>query len=118
MQKLPEKLKRLQKIRSSQEASCRTVATNGYTVRDCCFEAKGNASEAVKLEAGMRLGAAATKEQREEAEKLAQSIYGATAASQNFNAIQAQASPVTALDQRHQQQLAQIEEYKILYPQK
>ncbi|WP_238336830.1 phage tail length tape measure family protein [Mannheimia pernigra] len=79
---------------------------------------KGMHLEAVKLEAGMRLGAAATKEQREEAEKLAQSIYGATAASQNFNAIQAQASPVTALDQRHQQQLAQIEEYKILYPQK
>lgn len=77
---------------------------------------KGMHLEAVKLEAGMRLGAAATKEQREEAEKLAQSIYGATAASQNF--IQAQASPVTALDQRHQQQLAQIEEYKILYPQK
>ncbi len=73
--------------------------------------------EAVKMEAVMRLGASATKEQKRAAEKLALGIYAATTAMNNFNSLQAQVSPVFALEQQHQKQLQMIEEYKTLYPQ-
>ncbi|HDR1408550.1 TPA: phage tail length tape measure family protein [Pasteurella multocida] len=73
--------------------------------------------EAVKMEAVMRLGASATEEQKRAAEKLALGIYAATTAMSNFNSLQAQVSPVFALEQQHQKQLQMIEEYKTLYPQ-
>ncbi|HEH9721753.1 phage tail length tape measure family protein [Pasteurella multocida] len=73
--------------------------------------------EAVKMEAVMRLGASATEEQKRAAEKLALGIYAATTAMNNFNSLQAQVSPVFALEQQHQKQLQMIEEYKTLYPQ-
>ncbi|OPC93260.1 tail length tape measure protein, partial [Pasteurella multocida subsp. multocida] len=73
--------------------------------------------EAVKMEAVMRLGASATEEQKRAAEKLALSIYAATTAMNNFNSLQAQVSPVFALEQQYQKQLQMIEQYKTLYPQ-
>ncbi|MDC4238376.1 phage tail length tape measure family protein [Pasteurella multocida] len=73
--------------------------------------------EAVKMETVMRLGANATEEQKRAAEKLALGIYAATTAMSNFNSLQAQVSPVFALEQQHQKQLQMIDEYKTLYPQ-
>ena len=73
--------------------------------------------EAVKMEARMRLGAAATEAQKKKVEELAVAMYSLSTVAKNFDALQAQQSPVIALDQQYQQQMQQLEEYKTLYPQ-
>ena len=73
--------------------------------------------EAVKMEARMRLGAAATEAQKKKVEELAVAMYSLSTVAKNFAALQAQQSPVIALDQQYQQQMQQLEEYKTLYPQ-
>lgn len=74
--------------------------------------------EAAKLAAVNKLGSAATKEQQEEAKKLASDIYALTAAQQNFNNIQRQISPVTRVEDDYALKLQQLDEYATLYPQK
>ncbi len=73
--------------------------------------------EAVKMEARMRLGAAATEAQKKKVEELAVAMYSLSTVAKNFAALQAQQSPVIALEQQYQQQMQQLEEYKTLYPQ-
>ncbi|HDR0955235.1 TPA: phage tail length tape measure family protein [Pasteurella multocida] len=92
-----------------------TQLGNQYEI--VALKQQGMNLEAVKMEAVMRLGASATEEQKRAAEKLALGIYAATTAMSNFNSLQAQVSPVFALEQQHQKQLQMIEEYKTLYPQ-
>ncbi|WP_228767744.1 phage tail length tape measure family protein [Pasteurella multocida] len=92
-----------------------TQLGNQYEI--VALKQQGMNLEAVKMEAVMRLGASATEEQKIAAEKLALGIYAATTAMNNFNSLQAQVSPVFALEQQHQKQLQMIEEYKTLYPQ-
>ncbi|HDX0970993.1 TPA: phage tail length tape measure family protein [Pasteurella multocida] len=92
-----------------------TQLGNQYEI--VALKQQGMNLEAVKMEAVMRLGASATEEQKRAAEKLALGIYAATTAMSNFNSLQAQVSPVFALEQQHQKQLQMIEQYKTLYPQ-
>ena len=80
-------------------------------------------------EAGLRaqqsLGSAATKQQIEEAravgeanEKAAIAMQKRKEASQNFTQLQGIASPVAAVDNQFQQQMDQLNQYAIYYPQK
>ncbi|HDR1911754.1 TPA: phage tail length tape measure family protein [Pasteurella multocida] len=93
------------------------LAQLGNQYEIVALKQQGMNLEVVKMEAVMRLGASATEEQKRAAEKLALGIYAATTAMSNFNSLQAQVSPVFALEQQHQKQLQMIEEYKKLYPQ-
>lgn len=73
--------------------------------------------EIAKYQAVSALGEKATEAQKRQAEELATKIYAVTDAMGNYSSILSQISPTFALDQQYQEQLRQIEELKILYPQ-
>lgn len=88
--------------------------------------------ELAKYDAVMALGNKATDAQIAKAEQQADAIWRSqqaikaaaeeekkrTQASQNFTSLQGQVSPVAAVDNTYQDQMAQLNEYVTLYPQK
>lgn len=88
--------------------------------------------ELAKYDAVMALGNKAATEQITKAEQQAESIWKIqqatkaaaeeerkrTQAGQNFTGLQGQVSPVAAVDNSYAQQMAQLDEYVQLYPQK
>lgn len=88
--------------------------------------------ELAKYDAVLALGAKATAEQRAEAEKQAAAIHTVTTAikaneeaeknrikiAEDFASLQQSLSPVLAVDTQYQQQMAMLDEYVTLYPQK
>lgn len=59
---------------------------------------KGFTLEAAKMETVMQLGAAATEEQKKQAEQLAEKIYNVTTAMSNFDSVMSKAKPAYQLD--------------------
>ncbi len=96
------------------------------------LEQQGMGREAAVLAAQQQMGAAATKQQVQQAGELAGKLYDVAQAtkaaqeaeqarkqsSQNFSNLQGQASPVAAVDNQFQQQMDQLNQYAIYYPQK
>lgn len=96
------------------------------------LEQQGMGREAAVLAAQQQMGAAATKQQVQQAGDLAGKLYDVAQAtkaaqeaeqarkqsSQNFSNLQGQVSPVTAVDNQFQQQMDQLNQYAIYYPQK
>ncbi|ECX6025628.1 phage tail protein [Salmonella enterica subsp. enterica serovar Senftenberg] len=88
--------------------------------------------ELAKYDAVVALGNKASAEQIAKAEQQAESIWKIqqatkaaaeeerkrTQAGQNFTGLQGQVSPVAAVDNTYAQQMAQLDEYVALYPQK
>ncbi|EOI1398661.1 tape measure protein [Citrobacter freundii] len=88
--------------------------------------------ELAKYDAVVALGNKASTEQIAKAEQQAESIWKIqqatkaaaeeerkrTQAGQNFTGLQGQVSPVAAVDNTYAQQMAQLDEYVVLYPQK
>ncbi|ENK8668892.1 phage tail protein [Salmonella enterica] len=88
--------------------------------------------ELAKYDAVVALGNKASTEQIAKAEQQAESIWKIqqatkaaaeeerkrTQAGQNFTGLQGQVSPVAAVDNTYAQQMAQLDEYVALYPQK
>ncbi|EDY2481096.1 phage tail protein [Salmonella enterica] len=88
--------------------------------------------ELTKYDAVVALGNKASAEQIAKAEQQAESIWKIqqatkaaaeeerkrTQAGQNFTGLQGQVSPVAAVDNTYAQQMAQLDEYVALYPQK
>lgn len=88
--------------------------------------------ELAKYDAVLALGANATAAQRAEAEKQATAIHAVTSAikanedaeknrikvAEDFASLQQSLSPVLAVDTQYQQQMAMLDEYVTLYPQK
>ncbi|HHT2967138.1 tape measure protein [Citrobacter koseri] len=88
--------------------------------------------ELAKYDAVVALGNKASAEQLAKAEQQAESIWKIqqatkaaaeeerkrTQAGQNFTGLQGQVSPVAAVDNTYAQQMAQLDEYVALYPQK
>ncbi|EGO2228775.1 tape measure protein [Salmonella enterica subsp. enterica serovar Cerro] len=88
--------------------------------------------ELAKYDAVVALGNKASAEQIAKAEQQAESIWKVqqatkaaaeeerkrTQAGQNFTGLQGQVSPVAAVDNTYAQQMAQLDEYVALYPQK
>ncbi|EAZ3359344.1 TPA: tape measure protein [Salmonella enterica] len=88
--------------------------------------------ELAKYDAVVALGNKASAEQIAKAEQQAESIWKVqqatkaaaeeerkrTQAGQNFTGLQGQVSPVAAVDNTYAQQMAQLDEYAQLYPQK
>ncbi|ECQ7527189.1 tape measure protein [Salmonella enterica] len=88
--------------------------------------------ELAKYDAVVALGNKASAEQTAKAEQQAESIWKVqqatkaaaeeerkrTQAGQNFTGLQGQVSPVAAVDNTYAQQMAQLDEYVQLYPQK
>lgn len=88
--------------------------------------------ELAKYDAVVALGNKASAEQIAKAEQQAESIWKVqqatkaaaeeerkrTQAGQNFTGLQGQVSPVAAVDNTYAQQMAQLDEYVQLYPQK
>ncbi|KTH92341.1 phage tail tape measure protein [Enterobacter cloacae] len=88
--------------------------------------------ELAKYDAVVALGNKASAEQIAKAEQQAESIWKVqqatkaaaeeerkrTQAGQNFTGLQGQVSPVSAVDNTYAQQMAQLDEYVQLYPQK
>ncbi|MGC8426693.1 tape measure protein [Mixta calida] len=85
-----------------------------------------------KYDAVMELGSDATQQQIAQAERNAEALWKITEATRaatqaendrksaqsNFTSLQGQASPVAAADNTYQQQMAQLDQYVQLYPQK
>lgn len=85
-----------------------------------------------KYDAVMELGSDATQQQIAQAEKNAESLWKITEATRaatqaenerksaqsNFTSLQGQTSPAAAADNTYQQQMAQLDQYVQLYPQK
>jgi chromosome segregation ATPase len=96
------------------------------------LQQQGMGREAAILAAQQQLGAAATQQQVQQAGELAGKMYDLAEAtksakeeeqkrkesSQNFTQLQGQASPVAAVDNTYAQQMAQLNQYVQLYPQK
>lgn len=88
--------------------------------------------ELAKYDARMALGANASTKAIEQSDAQTEAIWKQQQAikavaeeeqkrqqaGQNFTGLQSQASPVFALDNQFQQQMAQLDEYAMLYPQK
>ncbi|HEY4467320.1 MAG TPA: tape measure protein [Klebsiella sp.] len=88
--------------------------------------------ELAKYDARMALGANASTKAIEQSDAQTEAIWKQQQAikavaeeeqrrqqaGQNFSGLQSQASPVFALDNQFQQQMAQLDEYAMLYPQK
>lgn len=85
-----------------------------------------------KYDAVMELGSDATQQQIAQAERNAEALWKITEATRaatqaendrksaqsNFTSLQGQVSPVAAADNSYQQQMAQLDQYVQLYPQK
>ncbi len=96
------------------------------------LEQQGMGREAAVLAAKQQLGATATEQQSQKAGELAGRLYDVAQATraakeeeerrkqagQNFTGLQSQASPVFAVDNQFKEQMAQLDEYAKLYPQK
>lgn len=96
------------------------------------LQQQGMGREAAVLAAQQQLGASATEQQALEAGKLAGKMYDLAEAtkaakdqeqkrkeaSQNFKQLQGGASPVAGVDNTFQTQMAQLNQYAVLYPQK
>ncbi|EGT4354667.1 phage tail length tape measure family protein [Cronobacter sakazakii] len=96
------------------------------------LEQRGMGREAAVLAAQQQLGAAASQQQAQQAGELAGKLYDVAQAtkaakeeeqkrkeaSQNFDAIRGQVSPVASADNAYQKQLEQLNQYATLYPQR
>ncbi|EPO1077771.1 phage tail length tape measure family protein [Cronobacter sakazakii] len=96
------------------------------------LEQRGMGREAAVLAAQQQLGAAASQQQAQQAGELAGKLYDVAQAtkaakeeeqkrkeaSQNFDALRGQASPVASADNAYQKQLEQLSQYATLYPQR
>ncbi|EOW6646136.1 phage tail length tape measure family protein [Cronobacter muytjensii] len=96
------------------------------------LEQRGMGREAAVLAAQQQLGAAASQQQAQQAGELAGKLYDVAQAtkaakeeeqrrkeaSQNFDALRGQASPVAAADNAFQKQIEQLNQYAALYPQR
>ncbi|ELY2498449.1 phage tail length tape measure family protein [Cronobacter muytjensii] len=96
------------------------------------LEQRGMGREAAVLAAQQQLGAAASQQQAQQAGELAGKLYDVAQAtkaakeeeqkrkeaSQNFDALRGQASPVAAADNAFQKQIEQLNQYAAFYPQR
>ncbi|WP_426713057.1 phage tail length tape measure family protein [Cronobacter muytjensii] len=96
------------------------------------LEQRGMGREAAVLAAQQQLGAAASQQQAQQAGELAGKLYDVAQAtkaakeeeqkrkeaSQNFDAIRGQVSPVAAADNAFQKQIEQLNQYAAFYPQR
>ncbi|XTC99102.1 tape measure protein [Enterobacter hormaechei] len=117
---------------SSSDAAATALARQSSAIERLSTGYSDGSVELAKYDAVKSLGSSATQQQIAEAEKNAEAEWRLQKAKEavakadrdkqvaqsNFTNLQGQASPVAAVDNQFQQQMEQLNQYAILYPQK